>query len=187
MKDLIDQFDDERRRLARKLHSEALQDLTALQLHLSLIPSEALPQHAAKALKDASELAQCCSKKIRCVCGDLHPPLLEEFGLRAALAALAAERGVEVSADLPQNAPIPARTAIGAFRIVEEISAGSPGDRIHIGLIPDALCISAGGTREKWSDSVRARVERLAGRHWRFCTGGTETIRIELPLTSEES
>jgi signal transduction histidine kinase len=51
-KGLIDQFDDERRALARQLHSGALQHLAALQIQLSLMQNPTAER--------ALELTQAC-------------------------------------------------------------------------------------------------------------------------------
>ena len=189
---LFDQYDAERKQLARQLHGAAAQQLAALQLNLSLIESAigTLPERAAQALAQSSELAQACAREIRAVSNRLHPPLLEEAGLPAALRALAAEFGCKVATDFPEEMePIPPRLALGAFRIVEELVLDSePRDRVSIKLVrqPELLIAIVSGAGEI-RDSVRERVRDLSGELSFSQTGGWRTVIVQLPLTAAES
>jgi signal transduction histidine kinase len=187
-KQFFDDYDDERRQLARQLHGAAAQQLAALQLNLSLIASatETLPERAAKALAQSSELAQACAREIRAVSDRLHPPLLEEAGLPAALRALAAEFSCKLAADFPEEIePIPPRIALGAFRIVEELVLDSDlRENATIGLShrPQTLSISIAGVG-KIRDSAQERIRGLSG----SLSQRKDTITIELPLRVAES
>ena len=190
MENAIDQYDQERRRLARQLHSTAAQQLAALQINLSLISSEALSPRAQQALAESSELAQACAREIRAVCNRLHPPLLDEVGLPAALRAFASEVGCLLNPDFPEEMePVPAGIALGAFRIIEQLVLDSePLDRVGIGLSrrPESLIVTVAGAGEI-RDCVRERVRALGGDLSFSQTGGWRTVIVRLPLTAAES
>jgi signal transduction histidine kinase len=192
MENAIDQYDQERRRLARQLHSTAAQQLAALQINLSLISSEALSPRAQQALAESSELAQACAREIRAVCNLLHPPLLDEVGLPAALRAFATEVGCRLTETFPEEIdPVPEQVALGAFRIVEGLALNSESrENVTIGLTrhAEALYIWVAGPCEiRTSDSVRHRIRSLDGK-WAFWqTGGHRKVTVSLPLTTEGS
>jgi len=122
--------DEERRRIARELHSTAEQHLAALQLNLALVAQSAgaLDPRARAALVDSADLVRACAREIRAVSYRLHPPLLEDFGLTAALRAFAEEyaqrTGGVVEVDLPKSlGRLPHEVEIGIFRIVQDALA----------------------------------------------------------------
>ena len=190
MNDVIDQYDQERKRLARQLHSTAAQQLAALQITLSLIADDALPIRAVQALAESSELAQACAREIRAVCNRLYPPLLDEVGLPAALRAFAAEVGCRLIDDFPEEIePVPERIALGAFRIVEELVLDSePHENVRIGLArrPESLWIWVARIGDIRA-SVYERVRCLGGKWSRSVSGEYEKVTITLPLTTAES
>ena len=193
MKELIDRFDDERRDLARQLHSTALQHLAALQIDLCLIESAGLPERAAKALAESMELAQACSKEIRSISGRLHPPLLDQAGLAAALRVLAVDTGCKVGDTFPDDVgPVPSRVALGAFRIIEEVIADldQPGMMtLDVSRDEKSISLSITGTsraRDERAMVVR-RLKALHGRRTRWVHGNVWGLRFRLPLTSAES
>lgn len=79
--------DTEARRLARELHDSVGQMLSAISLNLGAIKSQAqkLDERGAKALDENAELVAQISSEIRTISYLLHPPLLDELGLRSAL------------------------------------------------------------------------------------------------------
>ncbi len=78
----------ERQRLARELHDQVGQNLTALSIGLSVIQSQ-LPHGVEPTvgtrLADLLRLVEETTARIRVVMGDLRPPVLDDFGLCAAL------------------------------------------------------------------------------------------------------
>lgn len=78
----------EKARLARELHDEVGQTLTALSVNLnlirSLLPGET-PQFVVTRLEDAQNLVIQTGNHIRHVMSDLRPPVLEDYGLFAGL------------------------------------------------------------------------------------------------------
>ena len=76
--------DDERRRLARDLHDSAGQMLAALGIKVAYLAQHVRPELTADA-QDAEQMLQQLTKEIRTTSYLLHPPLLDEIGLSAAL------------------------------------------------------------------------------------------------------
>jgi signal transduction histidine kinase len=78
--------EDERRRIARELHGQTAQNLTAINLALSRA-EQSLPDGdpaLSKLLRETRELAERSVAEIRTLSYLLHPPLLDEEGLPAA-------------------------------------------------------------------------------------------------------
>lgn len=121
--------DDERRRLARDLHDSTAQTLAALSMNLSVLAREDLPPlpeaRRLQLLKDSMELAEQATGELRTTSYLLHPPLLDERGLPAALRwfteGFAGRSGIKVklaiTPDLERLAP-EVETAL--FRVVQE-------------------------------------------------------------------
>jgi signal transduction histidine kinase len=118
--------DEERRRLARDLHDGVGQLLAALSMNLSSIGAdlERLSKTAIK-VTDSRTLVGDMIRDIRTISYLLHPPLLDEVGLRPALQVYIegfAERSkISVGLDLAEDfgrLPRDAETAI--FRLVQE-------------------------------------------------------------------
>lgn len=119
--------DEERRRIARELHDSTGQLLTALQINLSRLDTDApaVNGDARQLMHDSRVLADRCSAEIRTISYLLHPPLLDEVGLAFAVKwfaeGFAKRTGVPVEIhiadDFPRLAP-DAETSL--FRIVQE-------------------------------------------------------------------
>ena len=75
--------DEERRRLARTLHDDLGQELTALKIELDVLGTSEAGQN--ENLSRANELTQSALRKVRNMSYLLHPPLLDESGLLPAL------------------------------------------------------------------------------------------------------
>ena len=73
--------DEERRRIARELHDSLGQELTAAKMMADRIRSTEAKEQAA----EISRLIEKALKQVRTISHLLHPPLLEEAGLEAAL------------------------------------------------------------------------------------------------------
>lgn len=120
--------DEERRRLARELHDSTAQSLAALAVNLSLLNHHAATLSHEKRqalLADGLELAETVGREIRTHAYLLHPPLLDERGLPAALRWLAegfADRsGIQVEVDLAATLErLPDQVELTLFRVVQE-------------------------------------------------------------------
>ena len=124
---LMSTQDEERRRIARDLHDSVGQLVAALSMNNGLIQAEEakLNPGVAKAVRQNAELLEQLSREIRTISHLLHPPLLDEVGLLAAIRTFAegfADRSsvnvaIELSPDIGRLAP---NVEISIFRIVQE-------------------------------------------------------------------
>jgi len=80
----------ERHRIARELHDEIGQGLTAVLLGLKQLSSR-MPPDVVKDLQEVQETARATLDEVRGVARRLRPGVLEDLGLHSALAALATE------------------------------------------------------------------------------------------------
>jgi signal transduction histidine kinase len=137
--------DQERRRIARELHDTTAQSLAAIAVNLSRIEklTPGMDPKAFDILADSLALAEQCSREIRTLSYLLHPPLLEESGLAAAVGWYAdgftKRSGIKIDLEVPADlGHLPSAVETTLFRIVQEsltnISrhSGSPTARIWI-------------------------------------------------------
>ena len=87
---LIDIQESERRRLARDIHDDTGQALTALKMSLEITRNELTSDedHTAERLNDAVALADDTLEKLRAISHNLRPPTLDTVGLNSALEGL---------------------------------------------------------------------------------------------------
>ena len=118
----------ERRRLARELHDQVGQNLTALGLNLNMALTQ-LPPDAPEAVRarllDSLTLVEQTTERIRGVMADLRPSVLDDYGPVAALRwygdQFAARAGVRVAVVGESFDPrLPARVENALFRIAQE-------------------------------------------------------------------
>ena len=124
---LLQAQDEERRRIARELHDSAGQLLTALNMNLVPIQSEAekLGPVCVRAVNESLELVEQLSKELRTISHLLHPPMLDEAGLEFALQwyveGFAERSNIEVDFELAPDLGRLSRDAeIAVFRLVQE-------------------------------------------------------------------
>jgi PAS domain S-box-containing protein len=124
---LLHTQDEERRRIARELHDSAGQILAILGLNLSTLVEGArqLAPEFAQSAKDAEELVQQLTKEIRTTSYLLHPPLLDENGLPAALSwyirGLTERSSLDISFKISEEfGRLPREMELVLFRLVQE-------------------------------------------------------------------
>jgi len=124
---LLQLQDEERRHIARELHDGAGQSLAALSMNLGAIlrERECLGDRVARLADESVKLVQQVSAEIRTLSHLLHPPLLDEVGLKSALSEYVggfAERSkIDVKLELPQKYErLPRDYELSLFRIVQE-------------------------------------------------------------------
>jgi PAS domain S-box-containing protein len=117
--------EDERRSIARELHDELGQSVTAIVISMHLVAREDREgRHAAK-LKETIGLAEKLIDKVRSISLNLRPPLLDELGLvgslRGYLEGQADQFGLEIAVDVaPPDLRVAPELEAAAFRIVQE-------------------------------------------------------------------
>jgi signal transduction histidine kinase len=119
--------DDERRRLARALHGGTAQTLAALGMHLGLAKRVAASdeRRVRTALDDGLQMVRESTSDVQALAYRLHPLLLEDLGLAAALSAyaeqLARQTGLQIAVHISSGIERLDRTLeLGLFRVVEE-------------------------------------------------------------------
>jgi PAS domain S-box-containing protein len=116
--------DDERRRLERNLHDGAQQRLVSLSLSLRLAQNRIQSDpEGAEQLLDASreELAQAL-EELRELARGIHPAVLTDRGLEAALESLAARSPFPIDVNGP-SCELPAQVEAAAYYVVSEALA----------------------------------------------------------------
>jgi signal transduction histidine kinase len=125
---LLQVQDDERRRLAHQLHDGTGQILAALNMNLESLHEAVKGQIAptlAQRLAESIRLANQVIKETRTLSYLLHPPLLDEAGLRDALhwfvGGFIERSGIQTDLEISPNlSRLPHELEIAVFRIVQE-------------------------------------------------------------------
>jgi PAS domain S-box-containing protein len=213
---LLNAQDDERRRIARELHDSTGQYLSALSMNLSWMnqPSCVLDPKVRSVVSESIDLVKRALSEIRNFSYLLHPPVLDEYGLCAALRwyvhGFSQRSGINVNLDAPQNLPrLPRHVETALFRVVQECltnvhrHSGSKWATISLRRRPRGLLleisdeghgISAGpegpGERDERLGvgiaGIRERVRELGGRlEIKSGSHGT-VVRVSLPLELKE-
>ena len=100
---VVDAADAERRRLERDLHDGTQQRLVSLAINLGMARAQAgSAEEAKQAIAEAHEEAKAALAELRDLIRGLHPAVLEDRGLDAALSGIAA------------RAPLPVRVQVAA-------------------------------------------------------------------------
>ncbi|HEX7220049.1 MAG TPA: PAS domain S-box protein [Burkholderiales bacterium] len=125
---LVQAEEAERRRIAAELHDRVGQSLSALNINLDIIaktPGLAAP--VKQRLEDSAELVDTTLQSIESVMAELRPPLLDEYGLAAALDWHAQEysrrTGIRVTLDreaADAAGSLRIEAALALFRIAQE-------------------------------------------------------------------
>jgi signal transduction histidine kinase len=119
---LVEAGDAERRRLTRDLHDGAQQRLVSLMIELKLARQrfDADPELARKLLDSAVDNASAAVDDLRDLAAGIHPAVLSQRGLDAAIESLATRASfpVELESRLDDRLPLPVETA--AYFVVAE-------------------------------------------------------------------
>jgi signal transduction histidine kinase len=151
----VDAADAERRRLERDLHDGTQQRLVSLAMNLGMARVEVTTAEQAKnAIAAAHEEAKAALTELRNLIRGLHPAVLEDRGLDAALSGVAARMPVPVrlTVDLPRRPP-PVIEAVAYFVVSEaltnvakhaqasqaEVFVQLTGDRLHVIISDDGV------------------------------------------------
>jgi signal transduction histidine kinase len=119
--------DEERRQVARDLHDRVAQDLVAASWRCEQIRG-ALPEREQPAAKQLDDLLQRSMERLRTTSYLLHPPLLDDAGLEAALRALLEDlshrSGISIALDIsPALGRLAPNVELTIFRLVEDALA----------------------------------------------------------------
>ena len=84
---LVDVQEQERRMLARELHDEVGQALTAVKMDIGIALRGEIDRRTRNALEEARDLSETILRSVRDMSQRLHPSALDDFGLPATLTA----------------------------------------------------------------------------------------------------
>jgi signal transduction histidine kinase len=119
--------DEERRRIARELHDSAGQYLSAVTLTLGQLARRlsTTDDRNKELINEALQLVGDCITEVRSISYLLHPPVLDDFGLVAALRwyveGFAQRSGIQVRLELSETLPrFSGEVETTLFRIVQE-------------------------------------------------------------------
>jgi signal transduction histidine kinase len=152
---LVTSREEERRRLRRDLHDGLGSTLTSLMFKLDAADTllDRNPSAARALLGEVRGQMQTSIADIRRLVYDLRPPILDEWGLVAAIRERVAQyalNDVRVTIEAPDELPpLPAALEVAAYRIVLEALANvvkharATTCLIRITLLPDALTVEA--------------------------------------------
>ena len=121
---MVEQHEEERRRLSRELHDETGQVFSAVKMELGVIRDGAPPAQAAR-LDQVLGLIDTGIRSIRNVTNDLRPSMLDDLGLLPALRSLVAEfserSGMRVGLAAPATLPpLSEKAELALFRALQE-------------------------------------------------------------------
>jgi len=119
---IIAAADAERRRIERDLHDGAQQRLVALATMLSLAEArfKTDPERAGELVARAREEAELAVKDLRDLARGIHPAVLSDLGLGAALDALAGRAPVPVEVTGVPSTPLPNAVEAAAYFVIAE-------------------------------------------------------------------
>jgi signal transduction histidine kinase len=207
---LLQLQDEERRRIARDLHDSAGQTLTVLGMNLGQLEQLARSGNAqfTEKLQEAQELLQRVTQEIRTTSYLLHPPLLDESGIAAALRwyvdGLTQRTPLKIDLSISEDfGRLPRETELAMFRIVQESlsnvlrHSGSDVAKIRVsrhdcgvtlevedrgrGIAPESLAAINQGGSGVGVQGMRDRVRHLNGEMKLESTGSGTTVSISLP------
>jgi two-component system, NarL family, sensor histidine kinase UhpB len=122
---LVLAHESEQRRIARELHDQIGQDLTALKITLSRGRS-GKPEDAVHALREAEGMTEDLLETVRNICGTLRPQVLDDLGLIAGLQwhmkIFSARTGLDITFDFSpiDESRLSQMVKSTVFRVIQE-------------------------------------------------------------------
>jgi len=207
--------DEERRRVARELHDGAGQLLAALSMNTSAIANEKakLSPGVAKCVEENFSLIEQTMSEIRTLSHLLHPPFLDEIGLKSALNeyvnGFGERSNITVTLDLPRHLDrLPRDTELSLFRIVQECltnihrHSGSSTAHVRLSRVPGQMQLEvkdqgrgmSSEVQEKFRSGrssgvglrgMRERVRQIGGSLRIESNGNGTSVLVALPIGDE--
>jgi signal transduction histidine kinase len=208
---LVEAEEAERRRLARELHDQVGQSLTAMGINLDIIRTllpEEIPEELVSHLEDMRRLVTRTTKRVRQVMVDLRPEMLDDYGILAAL-HWSAERfsrrtGISVTVEGEEAASrLPLQVENVLYRVAQEaltnvakhaqatrvtMNLKVDSDMVYLVVTDDGVGFTPGHLTDldegqHWGLELMAeRVEGVSGRFYVESDPGQGTrIKVEVP------
>ncbi|MET7692502.1 sensor domain-containing protein [Streptomyces sp. NPDC005483] len=198
---LVDAFEAERRRIERDLHDGAQQRLVALTMTLGLARLDAPPGPLADQLAKAHDEAGKALAELRELIHGIHPKVLADYGLGAAVADAADRSVVPVDVDLPLPGRFEQAVEAAAYFVVCEalanvakhsganraqVSGGHTGGRLVLEVRDDGR----GGADASAGSGLTGLADRVSVLDGRLSLssppGGPTLLRVEFPCEATE-
>ncbi len=195
---LVEATDAERRRIERDLHDGTQQRLVSIAMSLGLLEAR-LPAQAAAAqpiVRETRESLALALRELRELSHGIHPPLLAEQGLAAALDELCGRAALPTRLDIAVDDRLPDRVESAAYFLASEaltnaakhshgtgilVVASREGAMLTVEVTDDGI----GGATASGGSGLRGladRVEALGGRLTVSSPPGRgTTVRAEIP------
>jgi signal transduction histidine kinase len=193
----VDAADAERRRLERNLHDGTQQRLVSLAMNLGMARAQTTTvEQAHQAIAEAHMETKAALAELRNLIRGLHPPVLEDRGLDAALSGIAARMPIPVrlTVNVPRR-PSPTIEAVAYFVVSEgltnitkhsqasqaEVFVEQAGDRLHI-IVTDDGAGGADPARGTGLAGLARRAESVDGTlDITSPLGGPTLLSVDLP------
>ncbi|MBO1417972.1 sensor domain-containing protein [Streptomyces sp. FH025] len=212
---LADAFEAERRRIERDLHDGAQQQLVALSMTLGLAEYELRgreprgreeraegpgsgEERAAELVARARGEARQALEQLRSLVRGIHPQVLTDHGLAAAVAEVALHHPIPVATDfeLPERLPAPVETT-AYFTVTEALTnaakhSGATAITVHGRVAAGRLVVQVtddgrGGADPAAGAGLAGLADRVALLRGRLMVtspkGGPTTLRLEVPCS----
>jgi len=194
--DLVDAFETERRRIERDLHDGVQQRLVALTMTLGRAEIEVPDGDGQALVREAHHQAELALDELRGTVRGIHPRVLVDHGLAAAVHELADRAAVPVTVDIAVSDRLPGPVEAAAYFVVSEaltnlarhadarqaqVHAWCRDDRLMVTVVDDGV----GGADESAGSGLaglRLRLEALGGQlRVHSPAGGPTEVRMECP------
>lgn len=198
---LVDAFEAERRRIERDLHDGAQQRLVALTMSLGLARLDAPPGPLADQLAKAHDEAGKALAELRELIHGIHPQVLADYGLQAAVADAADRCVIPVDVDLELPGRLPQAVEAAAYFVVCEALANvdkhSAAGRAEVGgghrdgrLFLEIRDDGRGGADAGSGSGLTGLADRVSVLDGRLSLssppGGPTLLRVEIPCQLTE-
>ncbi len=206
---LVTAQEEERLRIAQDIHDDSIQVMTALALQLDRGAATTTDPESQALFADAADIGRTALERLRRLTFDLHPPTLDEFGLRTAIEQhlATAARGLQTTVtDTSEVEPDPQIRTV-AYRVVQEaiqnvckhadasrieVIMSRVDDRLRIAVTDDGRGFDVGGASRGRPGhlglvSMRERAEMAGGSlSIRSRPGAGTTIELLVPLSAAD-
>ncbi|HEX4685704.1 MAG TPA: sensor domain-containing protein [Nocardioides sp.] len=197
----LDHSAAELRRIERDLHDGAQARIASLGMTLGMAAElvERDPEQARRMLVEARQTSNAALGDLRDVVHGIHPPVLADRGLKAAIESLALDVAVpiEVTGDAPPGLPPPVESAV-YFTVAEclaNVAKHAAASRAWVELAhpPGCLCVvvgddGRGGADPRSGTGMRGVARRLAAFDGTMTVsspkGGPTLVTLEVPCDS---
>jgi PAS domain S-box-containing protein len=206
--------DEERRHIAREFHDGAGQNLAVLGINLATIAQKAKKRapEMSESVEQALEMVQELTKEIRTTSYLLHPPLLDENGLPAALSwyirGLSDRSGLDIAFRISEEfGRLPRDLELVVFRLVQEcltniyrhsgsktadIQVHRDSDRILVevrdqgkGIPPERLAQIEQGISGVGLRGMRERLRQFQGEMILDSVAAGTTVMVTIPIPKD--